>query len=211
MKGASSTSFLILAVVKSVLAAQGLSAFWTAALPSLRHDGLIVVPQARRWLWAYVGLQLVDLLQAFRKRFDWTSFLHHVTTGVGFGLDAWFGSNRTVGLAAMSLVSECVAPFYQLYFWLHAQNADMASLRVRACLHGIVWCTLLVRTPLAFFLTVVACRDTAWAYAYPHLRKELQPALMIPSVFGMQFIVFLDLVWLKSWALPKLWKCKQTC
>eukprot|EP00927_Polykrikos_kofoidii_P052380 TRINITY_DN46187_c0_g1_i1.p1 TRINITY_DN46187_c0_g1~~TRINITY_DN46187_c0_g1_i1.p1 ORF type:complete len:239 (+),score=12.37 TRINITY_DN46187_c0_g1_i1:168-884(+) len=204
-------AFVLLTLLKSAMAVSGLQALLRWGPEGLRPAGRLVIPTARAWIWTYVWMQVVDTAQAIRQGYGWTSLVHHLASGLGFAADAHFGTDRTAGLALMALAGESVAPFYQSYGLL--KGAGLGSSRLALlCIRGVVACTFFVRLPLAIFLGSVACKDT-WRALRSRRSKcsgvqedisEVQPWLLIPAAGGVQLILYLDYLWIKGWALPKL-------
>eukprot|EP00405_Crypthecodinium_cohnii_P045982 CAMPEP_0206582010 /NCGR_PEP_ID=MMETSP0325_2-20121206/34209_1 /ASSEMBLY_ACC=CAM_ASM_000347 /TAXON_ID=2866 /ORGANISM="Crypthecodinium cohnii, Strain Seligo" /LENGTH=233 /DNA_ID=CAMNT_0054088569 /DNA_START=119 /DNA_END=817 /DNA_ORIENTATION=+ len=217
---AESLSFIFFAVLKSALAGAGLQTFFAGATGSGGWTSAIEVSRGRKWLWLYVAMQGIDTWQALRQRYGWSSLLHHFATGCGLAVDALFGSNRTITLAVASLSNEAVAPFYQAFGLLKAANLGETSAAKR-CVQAVVAITVAVRLPVALSLGLVAAKDLA-AFAArrrcqseskqrghrlkgeARVDEEVQPWLLVPSIGGIQLLLFLDYLWIRGWAMPKL-------
>eukprot|EP00929_Paragymnodinium_shiwhaense_P034223 TRINITY_DN18654_c0_g1_i3.p1 TRINITY_DN18654_c0_g1~~TRINITY_DN18654_c0_g1_i3.p1 ORF type:complete len:193 (+),score=20.21 TRINITY_DN18654_c0_g1_i3:390-968(+) len=181
----------------------------TAAAPQLISYFIVLQqqPSVIRSVPYYVVMNLVDLIRDMQKpKMDWTSNAHHIASGFGFTLDAVFGSEHTAGMAAISLLAEAVAPFYQAYYWLHNRRKETA-LVTQASLHGVIWCTVLVRWPLNMFILYVVSRDI-WRKLRKKSKREVldevQVQLLLPASMGCLFMWYLDYIWIRQWAVRKL-------
>merc|ERR1712216_729243 len=164
-------------------AVKALTTVWKHLRPVMSMQPT-VVPGAKFWLYAYVLLQLPDEAKAMLDRAHLTSHVHHAVTGLGFLVDAVYGTPRTHALAVMSMASEVVAPAYQYYSWLKHRGLTN-GIAAKRCAAAAILLTATVRLPICIWLFCVAMRDCYWSAMKKGgpIQDELQPSLNVPAVF----------------------------
>ena len=159
----------------------------------------VSIPWAKNAILSYVLLQIPDTVKNIVQRDSWDNYVHHALTGIGFLLDYFLGSDRTLAFCAFLFLGEIVAPAYQVTHALRHMRLGCSQANLFALKAGW-WLTVLVRIPMALYTYPVVVADIYCWFVYDAaslpVYGELQVWARVPCLVGGVALLWLDQIWL---------------